>query len=290
MSNRFSDRCILHPCGVPAIPGRRNRQGAAMAERVMLTVDGAVAEIRFNRPEALNALDMDMARAFADAVERATGNPAVRAIVLSGEGRAFVAGGDVAAMAADPERAPDLIGALIDVLNPAVLALRASDAPVIAAVRGVAAGAGLALVAGADLAVADEGARFVLAYDAIGGVPDCGASWFLPQRIGRGLFTQMMLTGRSLTAAEALAAGLVTETCPAAEVELRARALAARVAQGPTGAYGRFRRLIDAAPARTLAEHLAAERAEFAAAAGGPDLREGATAFIARRKPVFTGR
>ncbi|MFN6979418.1 MAG: enoyl-CoA hydratase-related protein [Gemmobacter sp.] len=262
----------------------------AEGELVRLAIDGPVAEIRFNRPEALNALDIAMARAFAAAVAAATGDAAVRAILLTAEGRAFVAGGDVAAMAADPAAAPGLIGALIDTLIPAILALRAGDAPVVAAVRGVAAGAGLALVAGADLAIADEGARFVMAYDAIGGVPDCGASWFLPQRIGRGLTTQMMLLGRTLTAAEALAAGLVAETCTAEEVEPRARALAARLAQGPTGAFGHFRRLIDAAPQRSLAEHMAAERDAFVAAASGHDLGEGAAAFVARRRPAFTGR
>lgn len=261
-----------------------------MSELVVATRDGAVAEIRFNRPKALNALDLPLARAFADAVADVTADPGVRAIVLSGEGRAFVAGGDVSAMAADPDRGHEVVDALLEVLNPAILALRDNDAPVVAAVRGVAAGAGLSLVANADVVVADEGAKFVMAYDQVAGVPDCGGSWFLTHRLGRARVMDMMLTGAPLTAVEAQAAGLVSRLVPGDEVDETARVLAAKIAKGPTASFGRFRRLVDAAPHTTLADQLAAERAAFVAAAQSEDFREGVAAFTARRKPEFKGR
>lgn len=261
-----------------------------MSELVVVTRDGAVAEIRFNRPKALNALDLPLARAFADAVADVTADPGVRAIVLSGEGRAFVAGGDVSAMAADPDRGHEVVDALLEVLNPAILALRENDAPVVAAVRGVAAGAGLSLVANADVVVADEGAKFVMAYDQVAGVPDCGGSWFLTHRLGRARVMDMMLTGAPLTAVEAQTAGLVSRLVPGDEVDETARVLAARIAKGPTASFGRFRRLVDAAPHTTLADQLAAERAAFVAAARSEDFREGVAAFTARRKPEFKGR
>ncbi|MAM61315.1 enoyl-CoA hydratase-related protein [Maritimibacter sp. UBA3975] len=261
-----------------------------MTDLVKVTKAGAVAELRFNRPEALNALDLPLARAFAAAVADVTGDPAIRAIVLSGEGRAFVAGGDVSAMAADPARGHEVVDALLEVLNPAILALRENDAPVVAAVRGVAAGAGLSLVANADVVVADEGAKFVMAYDQVAGVPDCGGSWFLTHRLGRARVMDMMLTGAPLSATDAQAAGLVSRLCPADEVDEVARALAAQIAKGPTASFGRFRRLVDAAPRTTLADQLAAERDQFVAAAQSEDFREGVAAFIARRKPEFKGR
>ncbi|MEC7761996.1 MAG: enoyl-CoA hydratase-related protein [Pseudomonadota bacterium] len=261
-----------------------------MTDLVKVTKTGAVAELRFNRPEALNALDLPLARAFAAAVADVTADAEVRAIVLSGEGRAFVAGGDVSAMAADPDKGHEVVDALLEVLNPAILALRENDAPVVAAVRGVAAGAGLSLVANADVVVADQGAKFVMAYDQVAGVPDCGGSWFLTHRLGRARVMDMMLTGAPLTADEALAAGLVSRLVPAEEVDETARALAAKIAKGPTASFGRFRRLVDAAPHTTLAEQLTAERTAFVAAAKSDDFREGVAAFTARRKPEFKGR
>ncbi|SPJ26043.1 enoyl-CoA hydratase-related protein [Palleronia abyssalis] len=261
-----------------------------MTDLVIVTKTAGVAELRFNRPEALNALDLPLARAFAAAVEDVAGDPAIRAILLSGEGRAFVAGGDVSAMAADPDKGHEVVDALLEVLNPAILALRANDAPVIAAVRGVAAGAGLSLVAGADLVVADPAAKFVMAYDQVAGVPDCGGSWFLTHRLGRTKVLDMMLTGTPMTADEAMAAGLVSCISAADMVEDEARALAAKIATGPTASFGRFRRLVDAAPATTLADQLEAERAAFVGAARSEDFREGVAAFTARRKPEFKGR
>lgn len=263
------------------------------AEPLMLVeraADGAVAHLRFNRPAALNALDVPLARAFAQAVDEATSDPTVRAIVLSGAGRGFVAGGDVASFAADFDRAGEVVAALLDALNPAILRLRENDAPVIAAVRGVAAGAGFALMTAADLVVADDKARFVVAYDKVGAAPDCGGTWFLPRRVGRARAMELMLLGDAVDAPRALSIGLVNEILPADQVEARALDLAARIAAGPTRAYGKFRRLVDAAFETPLGEQLAAEKAAFVATTGTADFREGVSAFLAKRPPVFSGK
>lgn len=257
---------------------------------VLLTQADGVAEIRFNRPGNLNALGIDMADAFAAAVDTAIAAPDTRAIVLAANGRGFVAGGDLASMGQDPTRAGDVVDRLLGALNPAILALAGQDAPVIAAVRGVAAGAGLALMLGADLVVADQDARFMLAYDQIGGVPDCGATWFLARKLSRGAARKLVLLGEPMTAAEALALDLVTELCPEPEVDARARALAARLAQGPTRALGAVRHLLDQADHTTLADQLEAERRAFVAAAGTEDFKAGVAAFLSKSKPRFQGR
>jgi 2-(1,2-epoxy-1,2-dihydrophenyl)acetyl-CoA isomerase len=261
-----------------------------MSDLVLTRFDGDVAEIRFNRPKALNALDLALAEAFRDAVLSVTDTGAARAILLTAEGRGFVAGGDVADFGANPDRAPDRLGDLLDALHPAILALHGTDAPVIAAVRGVAAGAGLSLMMGADLVVLDEGAKLLLAYDRIGGVPDCGGSWAMARRLPRGVAMELMVLGRPMDAAEAKALGLATEVAPDAEVEPRAREIAARVAAGPTRAYGAFRRLMDGAAQADLAAQLEAEKGAFTALAGTEDFRAGVQAFLTKGTPRFTGR
>lgn len=249
-----------------------------------------VGHIRFNRPDVLNALDVPLARAFANAVADMTGREGLRCVVLSAAGRGFVAGGDVSRFAADLDAAHRVVAELLDALNPAVLALRACAAPVVAAVRGVAAGAGLSIVLGADLVVAGEDARFVMAYDKVGATPDCGGSWFMAHKLGRTRAMELMLLGDPVDAATARDIGLVNEVLPTDQVEPRALALAARIASGPTLAYGRFRSLLDGANHVDLAAQLAAERAAFLAATGTSDFREGVAAFRNRRSPTFRGR
>lgn len=245
-----------------------------------------IARISFNRPEVLNAIDIATAEAFREAVTRTVERAGLRCILLSGAGRAFVAGGDVGSFGDDPAAVVDrLLGAL----HPAILALRACRAPVVAVVQGPAAGAGLSLALAADIVLASEKARFVIAYDRIGAPPDCGGTWFLARRVGRGRAFAMMLLGQALDASAALAAGIADEVVPQAELEARAEQLAARIAAGPTGAYGSFKRLIDEALAAPLETQLESERRAFLAATRTADFREGAAAFLAKREPVFRG-
>ncbi|MBR0684374.1 enoyl-CoA hydratase/isomerase family protein [Bradyrhizobium manausense] len=249
--------------------------------------DTGVARIVFNRPSVLNAIDAPMAKSFHRAVRQVTSNRGVRCIVLSGEGRAFLAGGDIAKFAENFEETPSLIHELLDALHPAILALRETPAPVVAAVRGAAAGAGLSLVLAADLVVAADDARFVIAYDKVGASPDGGGTWFLPRKIGRARSFELMLLGRTIDAATARAYGIVNEIVPAADLDGYAAELAERIACGPTRAYGAFKRLVDAE--LPLAQHLEAERAAFISATQTADFREGVSAFIEKRKPTFTG-
>lgn len=248
-----------------------------------------VGRLTLNRPDVLNALDVATARAFLVAVRELTAMQGLRVIVLSGAGRAFAAGGDVASFTANGiENAPGVIHDLLDALNPAILALRQHPAPVITAVRGAAAGAGLSLAISGDLVVAADNARFVVAYDRIGASPDCGLSWFLPRRVGRGMAFEMMLTARSLTAAEALAARLADRVVAEADFDAAVDQLAALVASGPTQAYGQFKALLDGS--LDLADHLEAERRAFIACTRTADFAEGVAGFTGKRKAVFAGR
>ena len=257
---------------------------------VLAKIDGktGVATITFNRPEVLNAIDVATATAFLEAVRLVTADSTVRCIILSGEGRAFVAGGDVASFAVDLSKAGAIVDRLLDAIHPAILALRSSPAPVVAAVRGAAAGAGLSLVLGADYVVAADDARFLIAYDKIGASPDCGGTWFLPRRVGRSRAFELMLLGATIDAKTALEYGVVNVVVPAADLDMRAGEVAARIASGPTGAYGAFKALVDSE--MPLAQHLEAERMAFIKATHSLDFRAGVSAFIGKHKPQFTGR
>jgi 2-(1,2-epoxy-1,2-dihydrophenyl)acetyl-CoA isomerase len=249
-----------------------------------------VATLTFNRPEALNAINVPLAEAFLAAVQELKALSGVRCVVLTGTGRAFMAGGDIASMAGSPDQAGRTISAILDAVNPAILLLRGMDAPVIAAVRGVAAGAGLSLAMMADIVVAEENTKFLVAYNGIGAVPDCGGSWFLPHRVGTGRASEMMILGRTLTAPEAKDWGLINTAAPDDQFESVLTATVAKAAEGPGRAFGAFRRLVDqASGGKSLAEHLEAERQAFLAMTRTTDFSEGVSAFLAKRKPRFQG-
>ena len=262
-----------------------------MSEVVIVEHDAqtGVARIVFNRPEVLNAVDVAMARAIAAAVDDLAARPGVRAIVITANGRAFVAGGDIMAFGSEHARSAEVVNAILDAMHPALLRLREQDAPVIAAVKGVAAGAGLSLALAADLVIAEEGTKFLVAYDRIGVSPDCGGTWFLARKAGAARAAEMMLLGRTLDAAEAKEAGIVNIVVPQGRLEEETAALAAKVAAGPTRAFGHFRRLADAALTEPLARHLEAERAAFVDCTGTADFREGVSAFLGKRKAGFRG-
>lgn len=255
-----------------------------------LDAETGVATLTFNRPEALNAVNVPMAEAFLAAVQKLKNQTGVRCVVLTGAGRAFMAGGDVSSMAGTPEQAGRSISAILNAVNPAILLLRSMDAPVIAAVKGVAAGAGLSLALMADLVVAREDARFLVAYNGIGAVPDCGGSWFLTHKIGAGRAAELMLLGRTLSAADAKAWGLITEFAPQDQYEKLLADIITRTAGGPTRAFGAFRRLTDRANGNQLAAHLEAEQAAFLEMTRTADFAEGVAAFLAKRTPDFRGR
>lgn len=252
--------------------------------------ESGIARIVFSRPSVLNAINLQMAGELLDAVRDLSRQEGLRCVVLSGAGKAFMAGGDVASFAGGPEVAERSINALLDRLHPAILALRALDAPVLAAVHGVAAGAGLSMALLADIVLATENTRFLLAYDRIGTVPDCGGSWFLCHKAGAGRAAELMMLSAELSAAQAKEWGIVTATCEAAVFEAETDRLAKKLAAGPSRAHGRFRQLADRATGGGLAAHLEAEREAFVAMTRTADFSEGVSAFMEKRAAAFSGR
>lgn len=254
---------------------------------LLLGRDGAVATVRFNRPAALNAIDVPMANAFLAATRELAADKGVRAVLLSGAGKGFMAGGDLAVLRADPlQGAADLIGPLHEALT----VLDAMDAPLVAQVHGVAAGAGLSLMLQADFVLAAEGTRFNLAYVNIGTSCDVGASWALPRLVGMRRALEIAMLGDTYDTAAAERMGLVNRVVPAAELEAEAMALAQRLANGPTVALGNLRRLMRGSLDRDLASQLDAESAAFRTCAASDDFRIGIDAFFDRKPAAFTGR
>ena len=254
---------------------------------LLVTRQGAVATLRFNRPAAMNALDLPTALALRDAVQTISQDPEVRAVLLQGSGRAFVAGGDLAALRADPvQGAQDLLGPL----NETLLLLQGLNAPVIAQVHGAAAGAGLSLMLMCDFVLAAEGTKFNLAYINLGTSCDVGASWALPRLVGLRHALEIALLGETFGTDDALRLGLINRVLPAAELDAAAHAFAQRIAAGPTLAYGHMRRLMRGSFDHDLATQLQAEAQAFDACARSADLREGIEAFFAKRPAIFQGR
>ncbi|MBA8820259.1 2-(1,2-epoxy-1,2-dihydrophenyl)acetyl-CoA isomerase [Ochrobactrum sp. P6BSIII] len=250
--------------------------------------DTGVATITFNRPDKLNALNEAMAEAFKNAVDATLVTKGLRCIVLRGAGRAFVAGGDIVAFAIDPEKADLALKALLRHMHPAILALQACPVPVIAVVQGPAAGAGLSLVLGCDYVISNTTAQFVLAYDKLATVPDCGGTWFLKNRLGRQAAFAFMLRGQKLTAAQAYELGIVNEIINDDEFTTRVSELVTQIASGPTHAYGLFKRLM--VNDLTLSEQLEAEQAAFIEATYTQDFRDAVRNFLDKKPTLYSGR
>lgn len=176
---------------------------------------------------------------------------------------------------------------MLDALHPVAETLREIDAPVIAAVHGAVAGAGLSLMCGCDLVVAAQGTRFLVAYDKVGAAPDFGGTYFLPRRIGHRRAAQFLFLSETLDADAALQAGLVNRVVAPDQLLAAAEEMARKVASGPTRAYGQYKRLADRAFERDLHGQLEAERAAFKAASKTADFREGVSAFLAKRPANF---
>lgn len=257
-----------------------------MTETVLVDIRGEVAVVTLNRPETANTLDLAMGRDLLTAALRCEADPAVRAVVLTGAGKAFCFGGDLRGMIAGGMPAEPYLKELTTHLHAAVARFMRMDAPVVAAVNGTAAGAGVGLVAMADLAILAEGAKISLAYTGVGLTPDGGTSFLLPRTVGAKRAMELILTNRALSAAEALDWGLVNQVVPDAEVFTRARELARKLAAGPRGAFGKAKRL-HAAALGALETQMSLESESIAAQAAGAEGREGISAFLEKRKPQF---
>jgi 2-(1,2-epoxy-1,2-dihydrophenyl)acetyl-CoA isomerase len=250
-------------------------------------VDDHVATITLDRPDALNALTIPLKRSLLAALAAAREDRAVRAIVLTGAGRAFCAGQDL------KERlepgAPPLEVELRERYNPIVAAMRDLPKPILGAINGVAAGAGMSLALACDLRLAVEGATFTLAFGRIGLVPDSGATWLLPRLVGPALAAEMALAGATMTAADALGAGLVSRVLAQEELLPAARDMASRIAAGAPTAVALTKRAFQRSLEAGFRETLDYE-AELQGVAGRTrDHAEGIAAFLEKRTPEFTG-
>jgi 2-(1,2-epoxy-1,2-dihydrophenyl)acetyl-CoA isomerase len=253
---------------------------------VELSRDESVLTITLNRPEVLNAIDLAMHEQLSAALDEAA-DPALRAIVVTGAGRGFCVGQDVAEFPADPGEVGELLRRHY---NPNVLAIRALEKPVIAAVNGVAAGAGLALALACDIRLAADSASLVPAFVGIGLVPDSGLSHTLPRIIGPAAAFEWLVTGEKLSAEQARARGLVSRVIPADELAADVAALAADLAARPTRAIAMTKRLLDASIGAPLEQQLENEALLQTDAAAGEDFAEGVAAFRDKRPARFTGR
>jgi 2-(1,2-epoxy-1,2-dihydrophenyl)acetyl-CoA isomerase len=249
-------------------------------------LDEGVMTITFNRPEVLNAFTLATHEAFRAALEQAAGEE-VRALVLTGAGRGFCVGQDLSEF---KDGGSDVGRRLRSSYNRTVLALRALPKPVIAAVNGPAAGAGLSLACACDVRIAADSATFVPAFVNVGLVPDMGGSFFGARLLGYSRAFELFASGRTLTAADAHAWGLVSEVVEQDRVVMRAQEVGASLAALPTQAIGMTKRLLDRAASSTLEDQLELEAELQAAAAATEDFREGVTAFLEKREPRFTGR
>jgi 2-(1,2-epoxy-1,2-dihydrophenyl)acetyl-CoA isomerase len=257
---------------------------------VLLDIEGGIARIRLNRPQAANGMSVELLEALYRAVMTCHGTPGLRVLVLTGEGRNFCAGGDVQAFAARGEALPDYIRPATAYLQDSVLSLARLQAPVIVAVQGFAAGGGgFGLVCAADFVIAGQSAKFLAGATRVAMAPDAGVSATLPRLVGLRKATEILLTNPVIGADEALRLGLVTRVVPDAELESATRALAQELAQGAPLALAATKRLLRSGMALSMEACLSEEARTVAELSGTADAREGLAAVIERRRPVFIG-
>jgi 2-(1,2-epoxy-1,2-dihydrophenyl)acetyl-CoA isomerase len=260
-------------------------------ETVRLDTADGVATLTLARPDRLNSFTVQMHGEVQQALARVRADRAVRCLVLTGAGRGFCAGQDLADRAVDPSAAGVDLGESIErYYKPLVQALRSLEMPTLAAVNGVAAGAGANLALACDLVFAARSASFVQSFSKIGLVPDCGGTWWLPRLVGPARAMGLALTAEKLSAERAEQWGLIWKCVDDDALMPAVQALARELAAGPTRGYVRTRQAIDAAATLTLDASLDLERDCQRELGRGDDYREGVAAFMARRTPVFKGR
>jgi 2-(1,2-epoxy-1,2-dihydrophenyl)acetyl-CoA isomerase len=253
-------------------------------------VQGGIATITLNRPDNANAVNLQMARDLHDAAARSAGDAAVRAVIVTGAGKLFSGGGDVAEFAAAGAGFERLLHDITANLHVALSRFMHMDKALVCAVNGACAGGALGLALCGDIVLAADGAKFTTAYTAIGMAADGGSTFLLPRLIGLRRTQELFMTNRRLTAQEALAWGLVTEVVPAVELGARARAIAEQLGRGPRLAHGAIKRLLATTYDSGLETQLAAEARAMMHMAATADGREGVAAFVGKRAAGFEGR
>lgn len=254
---------------------------------LLIKQQGAVLSITLNRPDSLNAFSPDMILGLTTALSDAHQNPEIRAIVLSGAGRSFSAGGDVKSMGmANSVEVYEHIGRL----NECILTMKATEKPIIAAVHGFAAGAGFNLALACDLIVAADDSKFALSFSQVGLISDGGGSYFLPRLVGPHLAKQFFFSAEPIPAERLHQLGVVNYLVPLEQLEQETLKIAERFASGPGRAYGMIKKLVDHSLSSTLEEILEQERITQTMMVTTADHKEGLAAFKEKRKPNFTGR
>ena len=253
-----------------------------------VTVDrkGAVSIITMSRPETFNTLSLELAMDLLAAALTCARDPGTRAVVLTGMGKSFCFGGDLKAMSSKANNVGPLMREVVSYMNSAISQFMRMDAPVIAAVNGTAAGAGVGFALMADLIVAGQSSKFNLAYTGVGLTPDAGVTYLLPRTIGMKRTMEMLLLNPSLSADQALEWGLVNRVVPDENLLSEALKIAEQLASGPLRAFGKSKRLVAQAMG-ALETQLAVEGETIALQAGTPEAQEGIAAFLNKRKPSY---
>lgn len=261
-------------------------------ETVLYELKDAVATITMNRPEALNALSLQLGKDLKSAVEQTIADEA-RAVVLTGSGRAFCSGGDLREMKSMGEREGNIEAFLdspLKALHEVIVLIRETPVPFIAAVNGVCAGAGTNFALACDLVIAAEDASFNEAFVRIGLSPDCGGTFFLPRAAGEKIAMELFLTGGTVDAKRAAEIGMINRVVPATELLNEAAKLAAQLAAGPTGSFGRIKRMLNASFSNDLKRQLDLEAECQLESGRADDFKEGIAAFFEKRQPNFRGK
>ena len=259
-----------------------------MSNTIQLKIKNKIAFITLNRPEVFNSFNREMALALQDSFDACEANDAVRAIVLSGKGKAFCAGQDLKEVTT-PEINPGFKKILEEHYNPIITRIREIKKPVIAAVNGVAAGAGANIALACDIVIADERASFIQAFSLIGLVPDSAGTYFLPRLIGFQKALALAMLGDKIGAKEAEKLGMIYRCVSTEEFEETVNKLAVKLANMPTNALGMIKELFNKSMNNSLEEQLAMESKYQIEAAESNDYKEGVAAFIEKRKPNFKG-
>lgn len=255
---------------------------------VLLKIENNIAFINLNRPEVFNSFNREMALLLQNTLDNCANDANVRAIVITGNGKAFCAGQDLKEVT-DPELNPGFRKILEEHYNPIIQKIRTIEKPIIAAVNGVAAGAGANIALACDIVVATENASFIQAFSKIGLIPDSAGTFFLPRLIGLQRATALMMLGDKVVAEEALQMGLIYKIFPASFFQEEVLTLATTLAQMPTKALGLTKRLLNESMTNNLKQQLALESDLQIEASSSNDYKEGVTAFVEKRTPEFKG-
>ncbi|HOD09760.1 MAG TPA: enoyl-CoA hydratase-related protein [Flavobacterium sp.] len=257
-------------------------------EAIELKIENNVAWISLNRPEVFNSFNREMAFLLQETLDNCANDTNVRAIVITGNGKAFCAGQDLKEVT-DPELNPGFRKILEEHYNPIIQKIRNIEKPIIAAVNGVAAGAGANIALACDIVVATDHANFIQAFSKIGLIPDSAGTFFLPRLIGFQKATALMMLGDKVSAEEALTMGMIYKIYPSSFFEEEVMTLAKNLAQMPTKALGLTKRLLNQSMTNNLEQQLALESDLQIEASSSNDYKEGVTAFVEKRKPEFKG-